>query len=306
MNGTYAVIAEVNITDISSNDFFKVSRKNYPVTLTVSLKNSGMLEYPYVIKSKSGYTPLTCHNRIEILRETGISSVNCFILEKPDLNMFIKNVSLKMYRNELGPSGRLKVFSLLSSCFNLEENVRYEFCIKVLKLPYGFLKDDKLVKKTLEFPESLLNYLDEKDISFKIIKDISLLPVKWISVIDNWINKSQVRINIFRMLIEHLFDIYRRGDDVTIIESISFSDDKSLYDAVYRARFPEYSKRKIESDEIINELNETGLMIEFPEYFDRGTVTIRLDVDKRTDCSLQIKKISKLNVDKLNKLLSYL
>jgi len=301
-----ASLIEVNIADIGPGDFFKVSKKNYPPALNVSLNMSGILEVPYIFKTGSAYDILTCHNRIKILRESGVTGLKCFVLDEPDVNIFLNHVSLKAYRNELGPIGKLRTLFLISSFFKLQETVKKDFCSKVLKLPLDIAENEVLLNKIMEFPDILISYLDEKDISFKVIKDLSMLPYGWIAVVNSWLNSIQVRVNIFRMLTDNLFDIYRRGDKLQDIESMVFNDDKTLFDTIYRARYPEFSRLKSKSDGIINQLSLSGLTIDFPEYFDRGFVTIKLDINKNSDCSEQLKKISKINVEKLKELISFL
>jgi len=299
-------LVEIVSTDITYEESFKVSKSSYQNTLPSSLKLSGMLEVPYIFKSDSGYQILTCHNRIKILQESGITDLKCFVLNEPDVTIFMNHVSLKAYRAELGPLGKLKTLFLLKSFFKMSEPEIKGFCTKILKLPVEIVEDEKYLKKIRDFPDALISYLDEKDINFKIIKDLSLLPDSWIAVIDNWLRDIQIRVNIFRMLIDNVFDIYRRGDSISVIESITSSDDKALYETIYRIRYPEYSKLKIQSDNIISELSGAGIAIEFPEYFDRRFLTIKLDIDKNSNCNDQLTKISKISVEKLNKLLALL
>jgi len=265
-----------------------------------------MVEFPYIFKKGPGYEILTCHNRIKILRDTGIQVLKCFILDQPDAGIFLDHVALKIYRNELGPVGKLRTLFLIGSFFKLGEPVKKDFCIRILKLPLEIIGSDVYLKKVMDFPPALNGYLDEKDISFKVIKDLSLLPPEWIDVINNWLNKIQVRVNIFRMIIDNIFDIYRRGDNIRVIESITCSDDKTLYDTVYTIRYPEYSKLKMKADNIISQLNGAGLTVDFPEYFDRGFVTIKLDINKNSDCGDQLKKISNINIERLKELISFL
>lgn len=298
--------AVVKIADISSNDYFKVSRKNYQSNLVYSLKTSGMLEAPVLIKTDDGYDIFTCHNRIAILRESGIEDLEAVIITNPDVKLFIKHIALKAYRNELGPFGKLKTLTLLNTFFKFEATAVKEFCSKILKLPVDIIENKDYVNKLFDFPVTLIDYLDEKDMSFKTIKDMSLLPREWLVLVDKWLKSIQVRVNIFRMLVDYLFDMYRRGDSIAILEQLSFSDDKTLYDTVFRIRYPEFSKLKIKSESIIGELSGGGLTIDFPEFFDRGSFTLKLDLDKRSDCNSQLKKIKEIDVEKLKDLLSLL
>lgn len=294
------------MADISTDEIFKVSKHNYQNTLPASLKISGMLEVPYIFKSGSGYGVLTCHNRIKILRESGVAELFCFVMDSPDADIFMNHISLKAYRNEIGSFGKLKTLFILNTFFNLTESVRKDFCTKILKLPLEIIENGEYLKKVLDFPETMIGYIDEKDISFKVIKDLSILPHDWIAVIDKWIKNVPVRVNIFRMLIDNIFDIYRRGDAISSIDSISLNDDKALHDAIYRIRYPEFSKLKMQTDKLVGELTGSGLSIDFPEYFDRGFVTLKIDINKKSDCVDQLGKLSKIKIEKLRELLSFL
>ena len=296
----------INISGISENDLFKVSKYNYQKSLPLSLKISGMLEIPYIVRTVTGYHVFTCHNRIKILRDSGITSLNCYVLNEPDVNIFMNYVSLKAYRNELGPAGKLKTLTLLKDIFILQDKLKKEFCEKILRLPSGVAEDEKFIEQFFTFPESLILYLDEKDIGFKIIRDLLLLPSDWLGVVDNWVRTMQIRVNVFKMLIDNIYDIYRRGDDLSVIESVICEEDKILYDNIFRIRYPQYIKMKMESDKIIKELTGRGIAIDFPEYFDRKFITVRLDIDKNSDCKNQIKKLLQINSERLNELMSLL
>lgn len=301
-----AELHKVNIDDIASDEFFKISKKNYQNTLPDNLKISGMLEYPYLFKTGSSYGILTCHNRIKILRASGVSSLNCYVLESPDAGIFMRHTALKSYRSELGPAGKIKSLFLLDNFFKVDVSERKEFCIKVLKLPLEVVENEKYQKSVLALPDTLINYIDEKELSFKTIKDISLMPEKWVSVIDNWLKVIQVRINIFRMIVDYIFDIYRRGDNISVLEQVVFTDDKTLHDGIYRIRYPEYSKLKNKSDSIISELSGSGLTVDFPEFFDRRFLSIKLDIDKNRDCGDQLKRLQQIDIKKLKELLAFL
>jgi hypothetical protein len=296
----------VNIDEISPNDFFKVSRKNYQNNLIYSLKQSGMLEVPVLVKKDSGYDIFTCHNRIQILRETGVADLKCFIIDTPECEFFINRVSLKAYRNELGLFGKLKVLSLLNNYFKADGDIIKDFCSKVLKLPLEAVGNEVYFNKILSFPGTLIDYLDEKDMSFKTIKDLSRMPEDWMDMIGRWLEDTPIRVNIFRMLADYLYDIYRRGDNIPMAEVISCSDDKTLHDVIFRIRYPEFSRLKSRADNIINDLTAGGVSVDFPEYFDGKKFTLKLEIDKRSDCDIQLKKIRDIDVEKLKDLISLL
>ncbi|MCL1834443.1 MAG: hypothetical protein FWG49_08085, partial [Leptospirales bacterium] len=244
--------------------------------------------------------------RIRVLQELKAAEISAVILEEPDAEIFINHLSLKMYRNELCPFGRIKGIYLLKSIFKVDESDLKEFGLKILKLQRSILEDEALMGNMASLPEVLINYIDDKDISFKIIKDILLLPLSWIEVIDTWLKEIQIRVNIFRVLIDNLFDIYRQGMDISVINSVEYSDDKTLNDSIFRLRYPEFSRLKSRSDAIINELSCKGLSIGFPEYFEKRSISLKLEINKKNDLGNELKKISAADVEKLKELISLL
>ena len=304
------IIADINISDIVYDESFKISKNNYSESLRTSLELSGMLELPYLLKGTCGYQIFTCHNRIRVLQELGVREIRSIIFETLDTEIFMNHLSLKMYRNELGPVGRIKALYLLKSVFKVNESELKEFGLKILKLQPEILEDEerneKFMEKLLSLPQAMINYLDDRDISFKIINDILVFPESWIEIISTWLKEIQVRVNIFRVVIDNLFDIYRKGTDISVIKAITYSDDKTLNDSIFRIRYPQFSRLKNKSDAIINELSRKGLSIDFPEYFEKSSVTLKLEINKKNDISDELKKISAIDVGKLKELMSLL
>ena len=308
------IIVDISISDIVYDESFKISKRNYPHQLRTSLELSGMLELPYLLKKDSKYYIFTCHNRIKILQESGAKEIRSIILENPDIEIFMSHISLKMYRNELGPFGRLKAIYLLKSVFkvdepDLKEFGLKEFGLKILKLQPEILEDDALdalMKNIAVLPEILLNYIDDRDISFKIIKDILTLPQSWLEVINRWLKEIHVRVNIFKSVIDNLFDIYRKGVDISVIDSVEYSDDKTLNDSIFSLRYSQFSILKSKSNILINELSCKGLSIDFPEYFEKSSITLKLEINKKSDLSNEFKKILTMDVEKLKELISLL
>ena len=301
--------AHINISDIVYDEFYKISKSNYSHQLRASLELSGMLEVPYLLKRDSVYYIFTCHNRIRILQESGIRKIReikSIVLEEPDAEIFMSHLALKMYRNELGPFGRIKGLWLLKSVFKLDPGDLNEFGLRILKLQPEILDDNKFIENMAALPEGLVNYIDDRDISFKIIKDILALPMSWLEIINTLLKEIPVRVNIFRAMIDNLFDIYRMSADVSVIGSLEYSDDKTLNDSIFSLRYPEFSRLKGESHKIIDELSCKGLSIEFPEYLEKASITLKLEINKKNDLSNELKKVWDMDPEKLKKLMSLL
>ena len=87
---------------------------------------------------------------------------------------------------------------------------------------------------------------------------------------------------------------------------LEYSDDKALNDGIFCLRYPEFSRLKSKSDRIIDELSCKGLSIDFPEYFEKGSIALKLEINKKSDLSNELKKIITINSEKLKELISLL
>lgn len=298
----------VNITNIERDDYFRISRNFKNPDLAASLKNSGMLEKPFLIKRGSGYYPFTCHNRISLMSETDTTVLNAFILESPSCEIFTRNVLLKVYRNECGPLGRVKAMIVMRDDFRMTGAELSDFARKILKIPRDIFSDDKLIERIMQLPAALKDYIDLKDIPFKVVKDIAASGDESIIELNRWIENIQIRLNIFKMLVDFIFDIRRRDGKFKRIEDdlLAVMDDKALYEYVFRIRYPEYAMKKENAETLIGVLNRGGVSVEFPEFFERDQVSFRFTINKKESGNKLAELASGLDVKKIDELLSLL
>ncbi len=298
----------IRIRDIEKDDHFKISRNLITPELVNSVTKSGMLELPFLIRKDSVYCPLTCHNRISILAEAGIQHLTAFISDIPLAEIFKRNVILKVYRNECGTVGRLRAYKILQQDFGMNGDELNEFARKYLKMPADVISDRIFIDSILSLPVALKEYIDQKDISFRIIRDIVLSGDEVISEVSKWLENIQVRQNIFKMLVDFLFDIKKRDGVLKPVEITGPGkmDDKSLYDTIFRMRYPDYAAKKIEADTLISSINSKGVTIEFPEYFERDSLTLKFNISKKEKGDRLQELVSSVNPDKIKDLLKLL
>ena len=108
---------------------------------------------------------------------------------------------------------------------------------------------------------SLKDYIDIKDIPFRLIKDIISFDEGIIAELSRWVEKVQIRLNIFKMLVDFLFDIRKRDGGFEIIEDevLLKMDDKALYDYVMDFKneyFKKYQISKVLYDGKINVIKD--------------------------------------------------
>ena len=149
------------------------------------------------------------------------------------------------------------------------------------------------------FPEKALEY----GLINLIVNDDEL-----IAEVNRWIEKVQIRLNIFKMLIDFLFDIRRRDGLFNAIDSDALSemDDKALYDFVFKIRYPEYALRKEKADKVISLLSGHGVLIDYPEYFEKDNISFRFTINKKDKGSRIADLASGLDVKRIEELLSLL
>jgi len=299
---------KVSVKDIVKNDYFKISRNLKSNELAVSLKNFGMLEKPFLIKQNDSFYPLTCHNRIEIVSELNFPAIESYILDLPLLEIFIKNLYVKIYRNECGPIGRIKAFNILRNYFNVTQTEVADIARKVLKIPYEIFSDEKVLSTIEGMPETLKNYIDIKDIPFKLIKDLVLLDDMLIAELNRWIEKIQIRLNIFKKLVDYLFDIRRRDGYFNVIDNdlLMQMDDRMLHDYVFKVRYPEYVLKKENAEKIIAQLSVNGISVDYPEFFERDSILLKFLIHKKDKGEIISELASGIDVNRIDELLSLL
>lgn len=298
----------ISIKNIERNDYFKISRNFRNPELAASLKNSGMLEKPFLVRSGDCYYPFTCHNRVAIVSETDGAELNAFILESPSCGVFTRNLLLKIYRNECGPAGRIKAMKIMREDFGMNGTELSDFARKILKIPHDILSDEKIIDRIIQLPSALRDYIDLKDVTFKVIKDLVTAGDDLIFELNRWVEKMQIRLNIFKMLADFMFDIRRRDGKFNRIEDdmLAGMDDKALYEYVFRVRYPEYSIKKESAENLISIMSRHGVSVDFPEYFEKDQVSFRFTISKKDGGGKLAELVSALDVKKIDELLSLL
>ncbi len=273
----------VDIEEINTEmELFNISKKIYSQDLSKSISESGLLEIPFLVRHGDGYYPLTCHNRLILCGEHGIGSVRAFILDEPDSKIFMNNMTLKTLRKETGPIGKVKAVRLLEDYFKLDFQDVRRYCKSVLAIPEYLYKERSVLEQVLSFPENLGNYLDSKELGFKVIRDLITLPPDVIEFIDNIISSISVRVNIFKKLVDYIFDISKRDGEGCLDEAgkVEFKSDSELLVHIFRIRYPDYSGKRAASLKLIEELSSGKVNVDFPEFFERDSFSLRIDIRK--------------------------
>ena len=310
----------VNEIDFSYDEF-KISRPPGDERLRQSIHSAGLLEPPVLFKDNNLYRIIFGHNRLAVLKEMDSaesgSGVFCHIADQPDTDLFIRQASLKNYRGEIGPIGKIRFIRILREKFcSGEKNIIS--VAKNMQIPDDILNPEQ-IENILFLPESLKIYLDVKDIGFKIIKKILRLPGDFHILISRWVSESDIRVNIFKSIIDLVSDINKKDKMQPVLAEIDIRlpaaseltksavrKDEMLYRELFRRRYPEYTNIKLKADKIINDLVKPGIAIDFPEYFEKNEIGLLFRINKNDNVEGFSNVLAKIDLDSLRKLLELL
>lgn len=276
----------IKVDQIDLNDeSFKISRNMQHPDLYDSVKKYGMIEKPFVIKRENDYVLMNCHNRLRICSELNIKEIKAIVLSAPDGEIFFNNLILKLYHNGVGPVGRVKILNIIKLYFSDNEIIKRANLRKITGLPDEYLKGEKAGERVLSFPADLLDYLDARDINFKTIKDLALLDNNGLEWLNSWVKCMQIRVNFFKRITEHLFDIFRidKINQLPLPGDEKIKNDADLYAEIFRIRYPNYSTINKQALELIDKLSSSTLSVDFPDFFERDYIMLNLKISKNTN-----------------------
>jgi hypothetical protein len=303
------MIDQIDLED----DYYKISKLPVDDKLKQSIQSTGLLDPPVLIinvnpKANLSYQIISGHNRINILKELDYKFFPAIVHNKLEPDFFISNSLLKCYRQEISSIGKIKVYFILKYVFHLSE-AEISGTVKVMQIPAEILNSE-LPEKILSLPRSLKDYLDVKDIGFKVIKNLLRLSDETILLVSGWISGINVRVNIFKSIVDYIVDIIKRDKTLKALAGIDpaiFSDnkrmDETLFNEVFKIRYPNYTRMKSSADEIINVLRKDGIEIDFPEYFESDEISVVLKVSKKEGIDGLSKKKNKIDVNAIKNLL---
>ena len=284
------ILQRVSLRHIDRKDrYFKISRNHIGDELRSSVREFGVLDSPVLLEREGGYRVVFGFNRLGILNEMGIDSVEAKVAQEIDAEFFIARALLKCLRNESGPIGRIRIISILKD-FGMDFDRLIHIGTRGLHVPDEFIRDGSLTGKVQELPVPVKDYLDNRDIQFRIIREVIRLPRTTVDVVSSWLAFAPLRVNIFKFIIEMLMDIQTRDGDTGFIEQIRPDEsidrkecDEYLYNRVREVRYPEYTVLKKDADEIARYFSARGMRLDVPPYFEGDRIDLTVSIGKRDE-----------------------
>ena len=293
------------------DDFFKLSKNNTD-ELKGSISKSGVLEPPVLLYRNSKYIIISGHNRLRVLNELQSGSVDSVVLEDLTHYSFLEYVLLKNFRNEIGPMGKLNAIFILKNFFALSDEKLCEAACD-LHIPDDFYLKDELFEYIHSLPDVIRDYIDLKDIGFKVIKNLFQLSSEGMEILAKWIKETNMRVNIFKSIVDLTVDIFKRDKTLKYLMDIdtgSIQDRRSkeeyIFNEVFKIRYPEYSALKERFEKISERFKKNGIDIDFPRYFEGDRLVLSMSINKRGGIEQFNNKLSKIDTDELRELIDLL
>ncbi len=310
---TYGSLKQIPLASIDLLDrYYKISRNQINDELRSSVREFGALDPPVVIDPGGPCRVVFGFNRLEILRETGVESVEAVVLPDVDTEWYIARALLKCVRNETGPIGRIRIHAILSE-MGLEAGRLERIAKKCLHLPDDFTRAGILAALPGELPEPLKDYLDCRDIQFRIIRDLVRLPGVAHDALAAWISYAPLRVNIFRFIVDMLSDILVREGDIGFVAGIRPDEsidrkqwEEHLYGFIREARYPEYTPMQKRADDIVGYFATRGIGLHYPPYFEGDRIDLTISLGRKDDPALVRKRIDEADLSRLKELLELL
>lgn len=322
-----AGIEKVLLSDIDyENDFYKLSKNPPDGKLVTSIRNYGILDPPLLLRDTGsdqstgnshmpphGYlTILFGHNRLRILRDLDYQSVDARVMDRIDPSTFLSYALLKNYRSAIGPIARIKLIAILKYTFNLDDGEIASICRSDLKVPDFFYRSYAVIQSVIGLPAELKDYIDNREIGYKVIKNLLALKRDDLSLLNSWIERINFRVNYFKDIVDFMVDIGKRSGGAGDLSSIDISTiegrsegEELVYREVFRIRYPEYSRMIAEADDIVRRMRRVGVDVDFPRYFEGSSITVKVSLEKGGADKLAelLEKIDRREIERLLDLL---
>ncbi len=296
-------VKKIKIALIDHKDsYFQITKKLNEDKMINSIKAVGLLEPPVLLGVKDKYIIVSGFNRINAIKKLGGNYVDALTVDRVERGHYIKYNLLKILRGEIGPVGKIKFILILKNYFSMSCKEIEEIIRESAIIPEMIFSDGSVMDRIVQLPRVIRDYADLKDLSYKILKKIIRLPARVQSSLCRWINAGLVRVNIFKEITDMIYDIIRRDNNHDEIINIACGNcenrrkfEEYLFESIFRLRYPHYSRKKENARRIIKELSDNRTALQFPDFFERDTIVLKLTVSKNDD----LKKIS----DKFSRML---
>lgn len=287
---------------------YRLSRPPADDRLRDSIGRRGILRPPVILGGEGTFIPVFGHNRIAALRELGSEFLDAFVVTAVDPEWFVPAALEKNYHQEIGPVGRLRLVRIMREELRIEAALVADMARAELGIP-GFFLGDGAAAAVLSLPSVVREYLDHRNIGYKTIREIVGLDQSLVGLVERWLARADIRVNIFRELVEMLADLSPLN-----VSPADFPDEfddsldrrsreRVIHDAVYRRRYPEYRAFCDRLEAAVRELKAPGIEVVPPAFGEGRGIELRFRLGRDDGIGTLRERIEAIDSSALERLL---
>ncbi len=300
----YVHINEIEVSD----ETFRISRPLTGDELLKSISSSGILALPLILEKDNRKTVVFGHNRLYAAATCGFNTVPVRLAAGINAELYLWYVAGKVYHDEIGPCGKCRVVSIMDNVYNLEPG-KLRDVFSMLGIPAGFQKDRVQLDRVLGLPLPLREYLDVKNVNFRVIRTITGFPGYAVDFLGRMVEETLMRVNYFREIVAMMDDIMRRDGSLESVTSLEVdrslnrkSREEELYREIRGIRYPVYMGMKEKADDLVKKLHGKGLNVDIPPYLEGDSISVSFTLRKGkglADAPLAVEKEIEVLLDDL-------
>jgi len=304
---------KINLDEINfSDDYYKISKNMLDESLLNSFKRDGILNPPLLLSDENQKIIVFGHNRLNFIKENGVSSVDVMILKNLNYRLFLNQILLKNYCGEIGILGKIRALEIIREKFPDDFKASSSQILEQLAFPKNILNKD-FIKKIKSLDTALKDYIDFKDVNHKIVKKLLSLSDEMIDFLNNSVDKLPFKINIFKQIINIFIDLLKLETKLDLTKLYSFLEmenkkeaEKEIIAYLYEIRYPSFVELKNNADNIVDYFKKLNFEIEYPPYFEGNWVKISKYILKNSNLGEVSSSLNSFDFEKLKELLKIL
>jgi hypothetical protein len=313
LSGSSVINTGLDSIDLS-DERYRVSKSRPSDALYSSIAQHGVIDPPVLLRTPDKNIIVFGHNRLRVCAETAAARCGCIVVDDILPGWFIEYALLKNYHGEISPYGKIRLSMILGGMTGLPRDEALEILRTGFGVPQEYAAEPLRAHAVLSSaPAGLRDYLDCRDIGFKILGRVLLLPAQAHGMLAQWINAGPMKINVFKEAVELILDICRRdGSDIAASSTFSVNDreDGAVEDAIIRhlreVRYPHFAGLKKRAEALMAEIGRERVGITMPRHFEGDSVEVSLRFSKRDDAGEIVRRLSSVRADKIRALLDML
>jgi hypothetical protein len=296
----------VSLSSVDDNTRYMVGRKHLLRDLEQSIKKSGIIENPILLKNGNRFTIISGHNRIQVLRSLGFTELSAEIQDSFDPDKFLRIVLKKIYYKSISFSGRLKAYAVLSA--EKLTAINDTDLKSALQIPGEISKS--FIDTYLSFDKLIYEYCNEKDAPYRIIEQIISADSFFAHTLTS-LMRNNISISSLRNILD-LYDDIKRDDKMNLyLKSQLENTDKEMIEAelfgiLKNIRYPEIESYSRKINGIAESFKKIGAELSFPVYEEGQPVKVSVALKRKDGGEAYLKtlrKLSEIGADEITKLM---